>query len=205
MTIELTKFQKDLFNEIGNVGAGHAATSLSTMLNKQVNISLPEMKITNINNVIENNDDELLIVSCKIAGDLEGNLLVFFKKETAFPLIDMMMSQKKGTVKEIDEMGKSAFKEMVNIVGGTYLDSLAEMLGFRLMPQPPVFSYGKFIGVKDQILKELPQDNPEIIYVVTEMSIEGEVIFGDILIIFDKPSMEKIMKAIDSKVGGNVG
>lgn len=205
MTVELTQFQKDLFNEIGNVGAGHAATSLSTMLDKMVNISLPEMAVKKIHDIIENNSDELLIVSCKIEGDLVGNLLVFFKKETAFPLIDMMMAQKKGTVKEIDENGKGAFKEMVNIIGGTYLDSLADMLEFRLMPQPPVFSYGKFINVQDQILKELPQDQPEVISVVTEMSIEGEIIFGDILIIFDAPSMDKIMKAINSKVGGNVG
>ncbi len=200
MTLQLTKLQQDIFNEIGNVGAGNAATSLSTMMDKKINISLPSMELASSENILKEEQSDVMIVSCKIEGDLVGNFLVVFKKETAFPLIDMMLQQEKGTAKDIDENGKGAFKEMVNIIGGAYLDSLADMLDFRLMPQPPVFSYGKMISIKDQILKELPYKT-DVISVITEMSIEGEVIFGDLFIIFDQASLNKIIEGLNRKGG----
>ncbi|CAG0949126.1 partial CheY-P phosphatase CheC, partial [Methanosarcinales archaeon] len=36
----LTDFQSDALKEVGNIGIGHATTSLSQMVNKQVGISL---------------------------------------------------------------------------------------------------------------------------------------------------------------------
>lgn len=41
----LTDFQADALKEVGNIGIGHATTSLSQMVNKQVGISLPELKL----------------------------------------------------------------------------------------------------------------------------------------------------------------
>ncbi|CAG0972025.1 partial CheY-P phosphatase CheC, partial [Methanosarcinales archaeon] len=41
----LTDFQSDALKEVGNIGIGHATTSLSQMVNKQVGISLPELKL----------------------------------------------------------------------------------------------------------------------------------------------------------------
>jgi chemotaxis protein CheC len=41
----LSDFQKDALTEVGNIGIGHATTSLSQMVNKRVWISIPDMKL----------------------------------------------------------------------------------------------------------------------------------------------------------------
>jgi chemotaxis protein CheC len=191
--MELTEYELDMFNEIGNVGVGNAATALSTMLGKKVNISLPTTKLINREELLKEMDRELLIVTCKIEGDLEGNVVVIYNKENAFPLIDLMNGVPEGTLKELDEMAKSAYKEMVNIIAGPYLDSLSQMMSMRLLPKPPIFNYGKLVAIKDSLLSQLPTGFEEVLYVKAMMSIDGKTIFGDMYIVLGKKSLEKVI------------
>ena len=45
---ELNEIHLDVLREIGNIGAGNAATSLSQMLNAEVNMSVPKVRILDI-------------------------------------------------------------------------------------------------------------------------------------------------------------
>ena len=42
---KLNNIQIDALKEIGNIGAGNAATSLSTLLNKRINMTVPNIFI----------------------------------------------------------------------------------------------------------------------------------------------------------------
>ncbi len=194
--MELTAYQIDMFGEIGNVGVGNAATALSSMINRKVNISLPETKLIKKDEMLINYDQEVLLVNSKIEGQLEGNVIVIYQKDTAFPLIDLMNGNPEGTLKEIDEMAKSAFKEMVNIIAGPYLDSLSQMLNMRLLPKPPTFIYGKVVAIKDSLMQELPIGNYDILYVKAEMSIDSRKIFGDFYIVFNQESLSKVIQIL---------
>ena len=196
--MQLTESQKDMFGELGNVGIGCASTALSSMLNnRRVNISLPETNIVKKNEMI-NEKGVIILVDSKLEGDLTGNLIVIYNKGTAFPLIDMLLGQEEGTLKEIDEMAKSVFKEMVNIIAGPYLDSLANMSGLRILPQPPTFSFGEIISIKDTALIKLPNVE-EVISIKTEMSVDGRRIFGSIFLVLDNLSLNKLLKIFSEK------
>jgi len=41
--LNLTDEQKDALSEVGNIGAGHAATALSQLIKKKVMISVPSL------------------------------------------------------------------------------------------------------------------------------------------------------------------
>lgn len=194
--MELTKYQLDMFNEIGNVGVGHAATALSTMVGRKVDISLPATKLLPKESMFNDNKSDFLIVNSKIAGGLTGNIIVIFTKEFAFPLIDMINGDPEGTLKELDDMAKSAFKEMVNIIAGPYLDSLSEMMNLRLLPKPPTFSYGKLLSFKDSVMNEI-EGIKDILYVKTEMHIENKCVFGDLFIVLTEDSMKKVISILE--------
>ena len=93
-------------------------------------------------------------------------------------------------------MAKSVFKEMVNVIAGPYLDSLANMADLKLLPQPPTFVYGKLFSIKDIILAKLPQDIDDVISVKTELSVEKEVIFGNIYFVLNKLSLDKLLNLL---------
>lgn len=44
---DINSFYLDIFKEIGNIGAGNAATSLSKLINKKVNMEVPRVKTLN--------------------------------------------------------------------------------------------------------------------------------------------------------------
>ena len=50
---ELNMMELDTLREIGSVGTGNAATALSSMLNREVRITLPEVRIMEYNEAIE--------------------------------------------------------------------------------------------------------------------------------------------------------
>lgn len=50
---QLTSFQKDILKEIGNIGAGNAATSLSQLLGHKIDMLVPNVEIADFNEVIE--------------------------------------------------------------------------------------------------------------------------------------------------------
>ena len=41
---DLEDFQMDVLKEVGNIGAGHAATALSTLLDKPIDMLVPKGK-----------------------------------------------------------------------------------------------------------------------------------------------------------------
>ena len=43
----------DVLKEIGNIGAGHAATSLSKMLNKKIDMQVPDVQIVSFDEIME--------------------------------------------------------------------------------------------------------------------------------------------------------
>ena len=50
---ELTSLEIDTLREIGSIGTGNAASALSSMLNRSVRITLPEVRIMGYNEAIE--------------------------------------------------------------------------------------------------------------------------------------------------------
>ena len=48
----LNDVQLDVLKEIGNIGAGNAATSLAGLLNEQVHMTLPNVRIVDVNEAV---------------------------------------------------------------------------------------------------------------------------------------------------------
>ena len=50
--MELNEIHIDILKEIGNIGAGNAATSLSQMLSKRIDMNVPEVSLLYYENLI---------------------------------------------------------------------------------------------------------------------------------------------------------
>ena len=85
----LSPIQMDALKEVGNIGAGNAATALGAALNRTVNINIPEVKLITFDHL---NDDSLLkepqdvsiAVCSRITETIKGGVMVLFPKKTAY-------------------------------------------------------------------------------------------------------------------------
>lgn len=199
----LTEFQKDALKEVGNIGIGHATTSLSQMVNKRVWISLPDLKLIPLIKVpdLVKNEAPVIGIILELKEDAKGFLLLLLSKNSAKYLINLVL----GAVNEtetFDEMEQSVLKEVGNIMSGTYITALSNFLGISIGLSPPLNIYDMADAIINQIVCMMSRDVEDVLFINTEFTINTEKIEGKILIFTDSASLSKILDAIN-RISGN--
>lgn len=116
----------DILSEIGNIGAGNAATALAKLINQKVDMKVPNVNILEFKEVPEllgGAETEVAGIYFKIEGDLEGSIMFLLDLDSAYNLINLLMPGY--DVKEINDFSMSALKEIGNILSGSYIASLS--------------------------------------------------------------------------------
>jgi chemotaxis protein CheC len=198
----LTDFQEDALKEVGNIGIGHATTSLSRMVNKQVGISLPELKLIPLMKVpiLLKNEEPVVGIILELKGDAKGFLLLLLSKQTAKFLIKLVIGSADDKL-GFDEMEKSVLMELGNIMGGTYITSLSNFLSISIGLSPPTQVYDMSDSIINQVVCLMSPDVEDVLFLKTEFDINSEKIDGKILVFTDSASLTKILGAINKLLG----
>jgi chemotaxis protein CheC len=146
--MDLTKinpFHLDILREIGNIGAGHAATALSTMLNKAVDMKVPSVKVISfeeISEMVGGAENVVASVFLRIVGDAPGCMFFMLPIEQAEKLLgDLLGGQDvQLTDGNFSDISLSALQEVGNILSGSYLTSFSDFTGLNLQPSVPATS-----------------------------------------------------------------
>ena len=198
----LTDFQHDALKEVGNIGIGQATTSLSQMVNKRVDISLPDLKLIPLVEVPQLVTAEAPVVGIvlELKDDAKGYLLLLLSHDSAKLLIKLIL----GDVQEeeaFDEMEQSVLMELGNILTGTYVSALSNLLGISLGLSPPLQAYDIAEAIVNQIVIFMSQDVDDVLLLNTEFSVDEEKIDGKILVFTDAESLKLILDSINRLAG----
>lgn len=132
--------QLDVLREIGNIGAGNAATALSSLLDDRVSISVPELKIIDVSdiaNILGGPENEVAGILVNMTNDINGMLLFLLDKEAINQLISVLTYEKVESFNDISEIGLSALKEIGNILSGSYINSISMMTNLDIRLSTP--------------------------------------------------------------------
>jgi chemotaxis protein CheC len=130
----LSEIQLDALRELANIASGTAATALSQMLAREVEINVPRaLALPPADAVDECGDPEQHVagVVVPIQGDIDGLVLLLIPYEQAEILCTLL------GVEAHTEVGDSALREIGNILATSYLNGLGAMTGLELEPSPP--------------------------------------------------------------------
>jgi chemotaxis protein CheC len=128
-----TEMQQSALREIASIGSSHAATALSQLLGRPVDISYSEALLTVLAEAIDRIGAPMsrsALVDTPIQGD-GGTVLLVFPDETGEELCKLL-----GTSLD-EELGRTALQEVGNILATSYMNALVEMTGMELEPEPP--------------------------------------------------------------------
>ena len=115
---DLNAMHLDVLREIGNIGTGNAATSLASMLQKPVNISVPTINVLDYEKVAEElGGPETMIVGIMltISGEVNGMMMFLLEKDFAHAIVNDLLGGCFNGFHELDELSISALKEIGNI------------------------------------------------------------------------------------------
>lgn len=138
-----TDIEIDVLRELGNIGAGNAATSLSTMLNATVDMAVPVVRITSFDDAVQSfGGAENLVAGVLLSfeglegvekEEIKGMLLFIVDIESANDIVSMLTGgmYEPGSP-EFEEMKPSVLSEIGNIMGAAYINSIATLTGLAL-------------------------------------------------------------------------
>jgi chemotaxis protein CheC len=193
--LELSEMQIEAMKEVGNIGAGHAATALSDMINAPVQIGTPTVEIlpfANLANRVSRADRTITAVHMHVLGDAPCQIVVLFDKDQArgFTSIFTGVTEADDAVL-FETLVESTVKEVGNIIGGAYLTALTSLTGVTLLASVPSLSTGSaestFLALMD-----VPADQ-DVFYVQTGFEKDRPVIAGEFILIPEPASIGPLL------------
>ncbi len=192
----LTTQYFDVLKEIGNIGAGNATTALATMLQCKVDMKVPQVRMMEFKDVgalLGGEEQELAGAYLSVEGDITGSILFLVQKEVALHLVSKLMGGMGGD--EFGEMERSAFKEISNIVTGSYLNALSTMTNMCIYPSIPDLAIDMAGAILSVPAIEFGIMGAKILLIQSQISDEIEM-DGFFVMIPDMESYVKILRAL---------
>jgi len=188
----------DVLKEIGNIGAGNAATSLAKMLNKKVDMEVPQVKIlefADVPKLIGGEENLVTGVYFNLEGDLTGSFLFLLDEESALGLLNLMMPME---FKEFDEMSNSALMEVGNILSGAYISSLAALTNLNISISVPSISYDMAGAILSVPAIQFGMVSDQVLIVENEFfdDDKDDMISGYFLLVPDLESYDVLLKSL---------
>ena len=130
----------DVLREVGNIGAGNAATALSRLLDKPVDMSVPTVSFVPFESIADRvggSEEVVVAVFLRVDGDAPGNMFFLMSQMQARLLLSGFAGLQSDDENGYSELELSALCEIGNILAGSYLSSLADLTGLYLSPSVP--------------------------------------------------------------------
>lgn len=192
--------QLDALREVGNIGAGNSATALSQLLNRKIDMTVPIINLVPFRDIFGRIGGEELVVGIivRVLGDIPGNILFVFEKETALSIIKDLTGENN---EQISDMGNSVLCEIGNIISGSYLNAISTLTNLAVMPSVPAVATDMLGAILSTTFIESGQYDDYVLDIETEFK-QGEYserLGGHFYYIPMPGSLEKILNILGVK------
>lgn len=202
---KITSMHLDVLKEIGNIGAAHAATALSTLLNKKIDMKVPKVEMVSFDEMMDLAGGPESVVAgiyLRIEGDVTGSMFFVLPVEQANRFIQRLVQDNSLDFQtgEVSEIGASAMQELGNILSGSYLSALSDFTSLRIYPTVPALSIDMVGAIISFGLVEVSHVSDYVIVIDTAINEEdapdGESVKGHFFLLPDPVSFEAIFSAL---------
>lgn len=133
----------DMLKEVANIGTGNAATSLSSLINQKIKMSVPSVKMPEFKNLAEHiggADSIIAAILVNVSGNINGIMMYIMQESSACALSNKILGQNKKHFSEFTEMDYSMLTEIGNILTSSYLTALSQLMGYKINQSIPYLS-----------------------------------------------------------------
>jgi len=203
----LSAEQADFLTEMMNIGAGHAATALTQVLQCRVDIVIPRVfVITDAQELSILTSPSLPVVCARMGmvGDVSGGLFLIVPEEQKEDLIRLAEQAMTGTGQswragitnsKLDDLKLSVIAEIGNIVAGVYLTAVHDFCKLNIYHTVPTVATDMVQALLDESLVRLSRQVQHIIVIENEFMVEEKLIRTFLVMI---PSVESVSILVNS-------
>ncbi|WP_339321312.1 chemotaxis protein CheC [Paenibacillus sp. FSL W8-0194] len=193
------EFKMDVLREVGNIGAGNAATALSRLLNKPVDMAVPKVQLLPFEEISEKvggAEQVVVAIFLRVEGEAPGNLFFILSPEAAKSLLNRLVGFPPETDGMFNEMEQSALCEIGNILAGSYLSSLADFTKLSMYPTVPALAMDMAGAILSFGLLQFGHMGDDALLIDTTFLEGDHEVEGQFFLIPDPDSFAKIFKSL---------
>ena len=197
---DISVMQYDVLKEIGIIGAGNAATALSMLVNTQIDIGVPSVRLCDFSQMVSliGEEEEVAVgILLMLKGDINGMMMFILKTDVASTLVNIMGLECDGT--NFDEMQLSAIQEVGNIITGAYLCSLSDLTRLTIDVSVPLLQIDMVGSLLSVPAIEFGKLGDKVLLIETKFDDErkkANAINGYYILIPDIDSYQKILDSL---------
>lgn len=196
---QLNAMHIDVLKEIGNIGAGNAATSLAQMMNREVDMVTPVVRILDISeadNALGGPETLSVAILVELYGDIHGIMMFVISQEFTKVLLNSLLGETKVNCAHLSEMENSALSEIGNIMIGSYANSIATLSKLNIQISVPAVTSDMVGALLTVPAAEMGSVSDKIIFIQDDFITLNKTISADMLLIPDINSLNKLMGSL---------
>jgi chemotaxis protein CheC len=205
----LNQMQLDAIREIGNIGAGHAATAISEMLGCVVEIDVPKAELVSIYELDSYYDDPSAGYAAVFASsdnDKPFNFMLLIKEADVSKIVGMLVAKQFGMQMDVSampsDMIESALGETGNILLGSFLNSVNGLLGLSSGITPPSVTHDTLGAILSFVSAMFGQHGDTALVTKTQLNVlpteqgQSESIDANILMATEPDALEMLLSKL---------
>jgi flagellar motor switch protein FliN/FliY len=168
----LNEMELDAIGEVMNISMGSAATAMSTILDRKVNITTPHIEVVDVSAFSFSFLEPVIGVIIKYVEGIDGANVLLLRQTDVAKIVAHLLSADPADMMELDEIGESAICEIMNQMMGSSASALATFLGKSVNISPPEIMN----TVQEESVREMFSIKGEsLVSIKFELNIEGLV------------------------------
>ncbi|WP_373472010.1 chemotaxis protein CheC [Carnobacterium alterfunditum] len=196
MKSNYSAMELDVLKEIINIGGGHAATSLSQLIDKPVHMTVPVIEMMDYEDVYEQIMAEETVIKAiviKMMGDAEGVFLFTVDQQFSKDLVSMMLPD---NTPYSEAMADSALQELVNILVNSFLNAVMKLMDRNLVTSVPLIIEDMFGAIMSSIYMEQNQYDDSIMIIKNEFYYLGDRLESSLYFVPKPGIIEKMLQVL---------
>ncbi|MCQ4636937.1 chemotaxis protein CheC [Anaerovorax odorimutans] len=196
---ELDQISLDVLAELGNIGTGNAMTSLSQMTGHLLEIEIPRVEIVKyqeISRIVGEAEELQTGILVQVSGKLEGMFLFLLSETFTQNILRAVLGGEERDLNALDDMDRSLICEMGNIMCGSYIRALSQLLDLEMnvtVPEMCIDMGGAILSVP---LSRYLKISDDILLIENKFRMGGQSFMGRILFLPEFESLQAMLSSI---------
>ncbi len=196
---QLNEMHIDVLREIGNIGAGNAATSLSQMLDKEVDMTTPVVRILDINDAataLGGPENPVVAILAKLHGDIEGIMMFIVEQNFTQMVLETLLGENDAHCECLTDLERSAIAELGNIMMSAYANSIGTMAQLNIAISVPAVTVDMVGALLCVPAIEMGSVSDKIIFIQDDFLSTNRTISANMMLIPDIESLNRLMTSL---------
>lgn len=193
---QLSDMQLDALREVGGIGAGHAATALSQLVDRPISLEVPRLEVVDLHQIphVLGGPERLVgAVYARLLGDITGGILFAADKSGALALIDLLHGREVGSTKSFGHEEEGLLRHCASILISAYLAAIARLADLDVLPSNATIAFDMAGALVEAVIAEVGTIAEQAVLVRTSFIDEDRTVEAVLLFVPNPDSLQVLL------------